>query len=212
MLDVLCVCRSGSVYDWEWVRKLRDGVKRNLSIPYRFRCMSDIEVPCERIPLKHDWIGWWSKMEVFMPGVIENPTIYLDLDTVITGPLEGLTRLPVDFAMLRNFWKDDMVGSGVMWFSGDNVPTGVYTKFAKQADAYIAHYKRNSDGPYIGDQAFTWDTLNREVEQINDYFDGIRSYKMHCKKHLPKGTSLVCFHGLPRCDEVKTDWMEKNWC
>lgn len=210
MLDVICVCKSGGDYDAEWVRKLKDGVARNLSVRYRFRCLSDIEVPGGE-PLKHDWPGWWSKIELFRLGVIENPTVYLDLDTVITGPLEGITRIPCDFAMLRSFWKDDMVGSGVMWFSGDNVPTGVYTKFAKQADAYMAHYKRHSDGPYTGDQAFTWDTLNREVAHINDYFDGIRSYKMHCRKHLPKGVSIVCFHGLPKATDVKTDWMAEHW-
>ena len=210
MLEVICVCKSGGIYDAEWVRKLRDGVNRNLSIKHRFRCLSDIEVPCERIELKHDWPSWWAKIELFRPGVIDCPTLYLDLDTVVTGPLDPVLEVPTDFAMLRNFWDEEMVGSGVMWF-GDNVPHGVYTKFAKQAQAYIEHYRRNASGPYVGDQAFIWDTLNREVEHINDYLPGIYSYKMHCKKYLPKDSKLVCFHGEPRPTEVKTEWMSKHW-
>ena len=211
MLDVICVCKSGGIYNAEWVRKLRDGVDRNLRIKHRFRCLSDIEVPCERVPLEKDWPAWWSKIELFKPGLIENPTLYLDLDTVITGPIDGAFETPVDFAMLRNFWTDDMVGSGVMWFSGNKVPHGVYTKFAKQASAYIAHHERNAKGPYVGDQAFIWDALNREVEHINDYFDGIVSYKMHCKKFLPPQAKIVCFHGDPRPTEVKAEWMERHW-
>jgi hypothetical protein len=212
VLDVLCVLKSGGDYDADWVRKLQDSVKRNLNVRHRFRCLSDVEVPCERIPLKHNWPGWWSKIELFRPDVVEGPTIYFDLDVVITGSLDEMSCIPCDFAMLRNFWtEDDMVNSSVMWFSGDNVPTGIYSKFAKQADAYITHYNRHADGAYVGDQAFVWDTLAHNVDYVNSYFDGIYSYKLHCKSGLPKNTSIACFHGHPRPSEVKHDWVENHW-
>ena len=210
MIDVLCVCKSGGIYDTEWVRKLKEGFSRNFTFKHRFRCLSDIEVPCDRIPLQHDWPGWWAKIEMFRKGVIEGPTLYLDLDTVITGEV-NLARLNCDFAMLRNFWVPDMVGSGVMWFSGENVPHKVYDKFIRQPLAYMAHHKRHEDPPYIGDQAFVWDALNREVEQVNDYLPGIYSYKMHCLRRLPADASIICFHGLPRPTEVNTDWMQTHW-
>lgn len=210
MLTVLCVCKSGGIYDAEWVRKLRDGVARNLNQKHRFACLSDINVPCERIHLRHDWTGWWSKIELFREDVVDGETLYLDLDTVITGPID-LSRLTMDFGMLRNFWQSDMVGSGVMYFSGNNVPHNVYEKFAKQPQAYIRHHERNADGPYVGDQAFIWDAVNREVEQINQYFPGIYSYKMHCYRGLPKDASIVCFHGKPRPTEVKDAFMKEHW-
>jgi hypothetical protein len=204
------VCKSGGIYDAEWVRKLHDGVKRNLTIPHRFRCLSDMDVPCGE-KLEHDWPKWWPKLELFRPGVIQNPTLYLDLDTIVTGPLDAFRNIHTDFAMLRSFWNDDMVGSGVMWFSGDNVPHGVYTKFSRQADAYIAHYKRVEHAPYIGDQAFIWDTLNRDIAQVNDWVDGIYSYKFHCSKRLPKDARIVCFHGHPRITELDHDWLKEHW-
>ena len=209
MLTVLCVCKSGGQYDTEWVRKLRDGCERNVVGRHKFVCLSDIDVPCERIRLTQDWPGWWSKIEMFRPGVIDGPTLYLDLDTVITGPVDP--RVPVDFAMLQSFWTTEMVGSGVMWFSGLNVPHHVYTKFAKQPDAYIRHYKRNARGPYVGDQAWVWDSMKHEVPRINEYLPGIKSYKMHCVKGLPEDASIVCFHGKPSATEIHTDWMEKHW-
>ncbi len=210
MFTVICVLRSGGTYDAEWVRKLRDGVARNLKRPHAFKCLSDVEVPCERIPLQHDWPGWWSKIELFRPGVITGQTLYFDLDTVITGPLEVSPRAP-DFATLESFWTPEMIGSGVMWFSGDNVPHKVYEKFAKQPQAYIRHHERNADGTYVGDQAFIWDALNREIEHINGYLPGIKSYKMHCSKHLPSDARVVCFHGRPKLTEVDHDWIRHHW-
>lgn len=177
---------------------------------HRFVCLSDIDVPCERIPLEHDWPGWWSKIEMFKAGVIEDQTLYLDLDTVIVGKVEIL-RNGVDFAMLQSFWKPDMVGSGVMYFSGENVPHHVYNKFAKQPKAYIAHHERNRDGTYVGDQAFVWDAMNHEVDRVNDYLPGIKSYKFHCQRRLPQDASIVCFHGRPTLPEVDHDWVRKNW-
>ena len=69
MITILCVLKSGGVYDIEWVRKLRDGVSRNLSQEHRFVCLSDVPVPCRRIPIEHHWPGWWSKIEMFKPGL-----------------------------------------------------------------------------------------------------------------------------------------------
>jgi hypothetical protein len=212
MLNVLCVCKSGSIYDASWVEKLKNAVERNLKRPHVFTCLSDIPVPCNRIPLKHDWPGWWSKIELFRPGVIDRPTLYLDLDTIIVGELklETLLASAVDFAMLRNFWNDEMYGSGVMWFSGETVPYHVYEKFAKQPQAYIAHHERNKSGPYVGDQAFISDNVEG-IDQINEYLPGIYSYKMHCQRRLPSDASIICYHGSPRPTEVFNEWMMEHW-
>ena len=212
MLSVICVLRSGGVYDASWVAKLKAGCERNLP-KHIFNCLSDAPVPCNRIPLTEDWPSWWAKIALFRKGVIDGPTLYLDLDTVITGPIDAsaLIRRGPDFAMLQSFWKHEMVGSGVMWFSGENVPHKIYEKFAKQPKAYMAHHERHRDGTYVGDQAFIFDALEHDVERINDYLPGIKSYKMHCAKALPKDASIVCFHGVPRPTEVHTDWMAEHW-
>lgn len=210
MLTVICVLRSGGIYDASWVEKLQRGCERNMP-KHVFNCLSDVPVPCNRIPLKHDWPSWWSKVELFRAGVIDGQTLYLDLDTVIVGKVEIL-RNGIDFAMLQSFWTPDMVGSGVMYFSGENVPHHVYDKFAKQPKAYIAHHARNANATYVGDQAFIADCLGQEnIPRINDYLPGIKSYKMHCLRRLPVDASIVCFHGRPRPTEIDTPWMKDNW-
>jgi len=207
MLTVLCVLRSGKGYDAEWVRKLRDGVARNLG-EHRFACLSDVEVPCERIPLKHDFPGWWAKIELHRPGVITGKTLYLDLDTVITGSLNALEDLPHQFAMLRNFHNPALVGSGVMWFT--KPLEGVYERFLEGPERVIDWYDRNGrNGAYVGDQSFLWDTLDHKVEKLNR--PDIRSYKMHCRQGLPEGTSIVCFHGEPKLPQVQAEWVSRCW-
>lgn len=203
---VLCVCKSGGGYDAEWVRKLKDGVARNLTVPYEFKCLSDIDVP-DRIPLKHKWPGWWSKLEVFRE--VTGPTLYLDLDTVVTGNIDHLLQTPHDFAAIRNFHDRNMIGSAVMWFR--NPLKEVYERFCEQPFKWIEYHERKRLGPYLGDQAFIWDSLGRKVETFDMEATGIKSYKFHCRNGLPKDTRLVCFGGLPKATDVKADWLERHW-
>lgn len=213
MLTVMCVLRSGGgTYDVSWVRKLRDGVARNLTIPHRFVCLSDVDVPCETIKLQHNWPGWWSKVEIFREGVITGPTLYLDLDTVIVGNIDRIMDCKQSFAMLKSFSADNMVGSGVMWFrDAASVPHKVYEKFARMPDCYMEHHLRHEDAAtaYIGDQAFIFDTLAGNVETLD--FKGICSYKRHCRKLLPADSSIVAFHGRPRPSEVSDSWVKEHW-
>ena len=209
-MRVLCVLKSGGVYDASWVEKLWSGVYRHMREPFTFGCLSDVELPdpIERIPLMHDWPGWWAKLEMFRPGVIQGPTLYLDLDTVVTGPLDAFTNLPYDFAMLKNFNNDEMVGSGVMWFK-EKAPAGVYERFVQGPERVMEFYKNAKIGSYVGDQAFIWDTLDRQVDTISS--PALRSYKEHCRNGLPEGTSLVAFHGRPRPTEIHPDWLKEHW-
>jgi len=208
VITVSCVLKSGGIYNELWVEKLRRGVARHMSQPHRFVCLSDVDLPCETIKLEHDWPGWWSKIELFRPRVIIGPTIYLDLDTIITGSLEPFIDLPYDFAMLESFHSKDMVGSGVMWFK-DRAPEGVYDRFIQGPQRVMDHYNSVKIGAYRGDQAFVWDTLGRKVDKIAS--PALRSYKMHCRNGLPEGTSIVAFHGRPRPTEINPKWLLENW-
>ena len=129
-LTVICVLRSSPEYDASWVEKLKNGVERNMTVPHVFKCLSDVEVPCERIPMVEDWPGWWSKIELFRPGVITGKTLYLDLDTVILSNIDHLTNFKHDFAMMRNLNAPYMPGSAVMWF-GKPPSSEVYDRFKK---------------------------------------------------------------------------------
>jgi hypothetical protein len=206
MLTVWAVCKSGAEYDAEWVRKLKAGVTRNLTVPHEFKCLSDIDVP-GRVPLRHKWPGWWSKLEVFREA--KGPSLYLDLDTVVTGNIDHLTDLPMDFAAIQNFHDENMIGSAVMWFKKPMVE--VYEKFCEKPFRWIEYHDRKRDGPYLGDQAFIWDSMGRKVETFDMEKMGIKSFKFHCREGLPKDTRVVCFGGKPKATEVKANWLSEHW-
>lgn len=79
-------------------------------------CLSDVDVPCERVPLITELPGWYAKLELFhMTG----PVLYFDLDTVITGDLSEIASYPHQFTMLRDFTHPEYPASGVMAWHGD---------------------------------------------------------------------------------------------
>lgn len=209
-LTVLCVLKSGGDYTPEYVRKLRDGVAKHLTIPHRFVCLSDVPVPCERIPLKHGWRGWWSKLEVFRPDVITGKTLYLDLDTVIVGNMDPVASIPYDFAMLNIRAKDVKVGnSGAMWI-GKPFPH-VYERFAEKPDYWMDYHLQNAKDRYMGDQAFISDCFE-EIPKLHHALPGFfQSYKYdRCQAEIPSGCSVVCFGGLPRPHQAG-GWVRQAW-
>ena len=148
---------------------------------------------------------------LFKEGVITGPTVFFDLDTVITGNIDGIAAIPQYFAMLRNFFDPSMIGGGMFWFSGDNIPHIIYDKFAKMPEAYIQHHARMRNGTYVGDQGFIYDVLGTDVPKIQDHFQGIYGYKYHCRKALPEDAKIVCFSGKPRPGEIDAEWMKSCW-
>lgn len=229
-VTVACVLRSGGRYTAEWVARLQRGVARHLSLPYRFVCLSDVDVPCERIPLeydwevltadrptKHDWTvapRWWSKIELFRPGLFAGKVLYLDLDSLITGSLDPIVAYPHRFTMADDPWPRDVgIGpkcSAVMAWQGDH--SIIFDTFAARPDE-IAH-RYDVDEPRvgrIGDQAFIEDVV------CADTFRGllgpvIASYKCdNLEAAPPKSASVVMFHGVPKMNDIETGWVPATW-
>jgi len=212
MLTFLCALNVGNGFTAEWVRKLRDGVARHMSLPHRFACLTDAEVPCERIPTKHKWPGWWIKVELFRPGVIDGPTVFLDLDTVIVGPLDVLATLNSSIAMIdlrRSGWRQ----LGAMYL--ERPPVAMYEYFARDPEGLMAYYEKHQRGQYVGDQALFKDAVGHEgIPDLCALLPGFFvSYKLHCrgKGNPPAGASVVCFHGKPRPNQVSDKWMAAAW-
>lgn len=212
MLTFLCALNPGKGFDAEWVRKLRDAVARHMSLPHRFACLTDADVPCERIPTVHGWPGWWIKAEIFRPGVITGPTVFFDLDTVIVGPLEKFAELDADIAMVdlrKSGWRQ----LGAMFLK--NPPSEPYDWFRRDPAHWMAYYEKHQRGQYVGDQALFKDSVGHKgIPDLCELLPGsIVSYKLHCrgKSAPPPAASVVCFHGRPRVNEVADSWVIEAW-
>ena len=130
MLNVVCVLRQGGKvgYDASWVDKLKSAVNRHLTIPHRFICLSDCEVNCERIPLIDIGTGFWSKLELFRPGLFTSPVLYIDLDTVICKNIDEI----VDRCRNERF---------VMWLEKDKNIHSSASGYAITPDAALSLIK-----------------------------------------------------------------------
>jgi len=154
----------------------------------------------EPVPLIHRWPGWWSKIELFRPGLFEGPILYADLDTVILGALDDMV-LGHRFTVLRNFWADrqgaDRVGSGLMAWDADL--SVIYREFCESSQLVMRDYTTTERW---GDQTFIKDHTPIEPERWQDKHPGrIFSYKRHVVPaggRVPEGASVICYHGKPR--------------
>ncbi|HEY9819112.1 MAG TPA: hypothetical protein V6D20_25365 [Candidatus Obscuribacterales bacterium] len=193
-ITVVTVLKSGGIYLPEHVHRLKAQV--GLHQPRaRFVCLSDLALDCETIPLKHNYAGWWAKIELFRPGLFSGHVVYLDLDTDVVGSLDPLVR--DNFTMLSDFYKPAQPASGVMAWSGD-APENVYDVFKGDPQDWMNRYKTAARW---GDQGFIRDFCNCPIQRFGPE---VCSYKVHVVrgKGIPAGASVVAYHGKPKPWEV----------
>jgi hypothetical protein len=189
---IACVLKSGGAYRPEHVYRVREQVACVTSEP--FVCLTDMAIPTvETRLLLHGWPGWWSKLELFRPGVVPASArvLYLDLDTTIVGSLDDLLARPEAFLALRDFTKQGL-GSGVMqWTAGDH--DDLYEAFADEAETVMARCGR------FGDQRFIDQCRHDRVTYWQDVVPGqIVSYKLQCQHGIPPEATVVVHHGHPK--------------
>lgn len=218
-LTVACVLRNGGIYTPEWVEKLERQCRKNISEPFRFVCLTDMEHAevegIDWIDLPETWGGWWSKLCLFHPDVgLTGRTLYLDLDVLVVGdPIPQIVWWR--FLMVEDFYQPGVANSSVMAWSGDysflwlalsqeGLPT-----IRRQYDWPDGTLRR---GRFGGDQAFVEDTLKRFDSKVS-WIPGVASYKVDCALGCvpaPDWASVIAFHGKPKPNTCG-GWAQKMW-
>lgn len=211
MLTVATVLKSGGLYDASWVKRLKALVARHLHVPHDFVCLSDVDVPCDRVHLVQEWPGWWSKIEVFK---LYGPVLYLDLDTLIVGDLEDIAAVAekFDFTVLRDFYRlGNGIGSGVMAWNGTNGTVTVdslYEAFLRDPHGWMRKLGGGGDQRFIEENVFSPNVL-RWQDLVDDQ---IVSYKVHCRTGCPPNARIVCLHGKPKFADMPVgSWARTTW-
>jgi hypothetical protein len=214
VLTVACVLKSGGRYTPEWAMKLRHGVAQNLTLPHRFLCLTDMDIPCETIPLAVDAPGWWSKINLFHPASgLTGPTLYFDLDSLIVGSLDAMAVHPHQFTMGHEYYKPKLKCSTAMAWSGDH--SAIWKAFRADPARIMREYDAKRPDRRIGDQAFIEDVLNFNGTRIDTFRDlfgerSVASFKVHCKRGIPKDAAAISYHGLPKMDTAG-GWSQQLW-
>lgn len=160
-----------------------------------FECLSNVAVPgVECRKLRHGWPGWWSKLELFdqeVPGDF----LFMDLDTVITGPLDDILAVK-KLTLLRDFYRDGVklkagLGGGLMYLPADQ-RRDVWDFWIEHPQSRMREYPR-------GDQFLFEKFFLGSAARWQDVVPGqVVSYKVHCKNGVPPDARVICFHGVPR--------------
>lgn len=208
MLTVWCVL-NGTKYADEEARLLRAQVARHLRQPHAFRCLSDRLIPGVDCVVPEDrWPGWWAKLLAFRYARA-GLHLYLDLDSVVVGPLEEL--LSQQLSAPKNWAQSGFGGiqSSVMSWGGD------YGWIADQFDAaqlrpHPDHpHGRYGDTDYWGDQGFLTAVCGEPGAGLVRAMQGVFSYRYHCQHGgPPAGARVVQFHGSPKPAEVSDAWVQ----
>jgi len=255
----LCV-KYGTKYGAEYVNKLVEGIRRHLpenSAGVKFICYTDdssgIDESVEIRPLGKKIFrkqgygkppGWWYKSLLFRPPLLEPSAsfddtnqrmIYIDLDTVVTGPLERLLSLPLPQGMFYTLSTTGMVNENRLGGINTSVMIwrgGCHGNFFSYLDE---NFRDLGSVVYKFDhwaEMYFLSSFGERVKMLQEELDGrfILEYKQYKQLQLLSsgssseeeapgliGCSIVTFPLNPKPKEVATSgeekdfWVVSNW-
>ena len=230
-----CACLiHGDVYDWTYVDRLYNMIARNISRPIVMHVYTEDARPVPSPYVKHNLIdwgfggakkSWWYKLQIFNSEYYSGPLLYFDLDTVITGNIDWVWRLNLNyFWTVRDFkylWRPNYNGSNssVMWWN-----TAHYAHIWEQVKkSKITDFFRR----YHGDQDYITESIPISQRRFLNT-DCVKSWRWQCldggfnfhrRIHLSPGTgtsidkntSILVFHGSPKPHEVNDPIIVTHW-
>lgn len=170
-MNIVCVLKSGGVYDPEWVRKLKNAVSRHYTKEHKFFCLTDIGSieGVDTIPLQHDWEGYWAKVELFRPGLFEGLTLYTDLDVLICNNIDRLGEDQGGFVMLEDYFPE-IYNSTLLQFDASNkLYSGIYTYFKDNECDLKRRYLPGNHGANFGDQLYFSDWIKSKDQEVKKW-------------------------------------------
>ena len=230
-VNVLCL-KWGTRYPAFYVNRLYSQVKRNLSRPFRFVCITDnsdgIDPAVDCVPFPEDpgvfgrpWPNIFIKLCLFKKGFadLKGPTLFSDVDQLVIRPIDKFFDYrPGDFCIIHNwverrkmiFRKLPFIGNSscFRFDAGSDAANRVYEIFLRDKGNQSLYH------PFFdhGSQKFQTRAM-AEAGTVSWWPDEwVCSFKRQCipvfpfNKFLtpryPKTASVVAFHGRPDLDEA----------
>jgi hypothetical protein len=200
----------GAKYGPAYANILRAMLERWLEPPFRLVCFTDdphgldprIETrPLPDVPVGPDWPErGWNKLGLFHPGLDlpAEPTLYLDLDVVITGEMSVFFEVPGRFLISNDWnWRKPGIGNSSVfrWIPGSQ--DHIWEGFSAAPDQVRQAHRNEQE--YVSTVARGLDFWPEPL---------CRSFKRHClprgmlkpflTPRLPPGARVLIFHGDPK--------------
>ena len=226
---VICI-KWGRSFGPEYVNRLYSGVRRNLSVPVRFLCMTeredglhpDIErlgLPSEPFQGEMDAAlavanrkGAMRKTSLFRQGAVpglSGPVLGFDLDVVITGPIDDLLGFAPGKVAMRHDWterrKGRPTGHGSVFRFDPSLHGYLYDDLAAAPYAEVEK-ARGSEQRYTSHKAMDRGDFAYLPESwvASFKYDCLPAWPANFAKEpvLPEDALVVCFHGRPKMPEA----------
>lgn len=220
---VICVLKLGGDFSNIYVRRLQNAIKRHLNTPYEFVCLTDdtsIDF-CRTISLKHNWKGWWSKIELFRPDLNLGNCLYFDLDTLILGNIDDLVKIAQkeSFIMLRGFHKHskgESPASGIMAGNFAKQSDKIYKVFVRSPQKWISRLaNRTNRAGMRGDQGFIVEMVGWDIPKLQHFLsNGYIIGKRNTRKQpivLPLEAHVLAWSGRPRFHMMQGSFLFDVW-
>jgi hypothetical protein len=207
-------------------------VKRHLSVPHTFHCITDQPDGFDPGITSHSlpdfgFEGIWRKLMTFQEDFLSLSGEYIvsiDLDVVIVDSLDFLVERPEeDFIIARNWSKNGSRGSGSLYRLKVGSHPEIWDDFIRDPKSAIDQHHGKTR--MIGEQKW----LDAHFTDFNFFPDGkVVSYKRHCRSKgrifkigpiellntarfgqakTPPGAALISFHGDPSPGQV----CDRHW-
>lgn len=185
MNKVVCI-RTETKYGPEYSERLFRGCLRHAGGPFTFEIHTKAEFP-----------GWWQKLMLFPP---KERTVYLDLDVVITGPIDFLFEYGGSFCIWGDPWNGRYNSSVMSIAAGFGAE--IRERFLADPNSIMASFH--------GDQEFIAHVIPRADTWQNFAPGKVKSYKADHLENGPGEASIVVFHGQPKPHELG-GWVRDAW-
>ena len=230
MIDIVCF-KWGDKFSPKYVNNLASMVERNVTVPHRFICYTDNDygVECETRPFLTNLPYWWYIIGLTNPAHEHSEkTIYMDLDTIITGNIDHIVSLDVPFATISDFYATRGLQTAyIMWNKevGQKLWDFFTEKYSPDDYENLCRSATGGTNQFL-EEAFGVVRLNKndkpklegiDVNRLQKHFPNqCVSYKVQVVKQgwkeLPENVRMVFFHGKPMPHEVQSEpWMKENW-
>ncbi|MGC6426159.1 MAG: glycosyl transferase [Akkermansiaceae bacterium] len=217
----------GRKYGGEYVNRLYDSIARNSSTPFELTCFTDDgsglheQIKVQPLPdsgLNEDAMDakkggdTWRKVALFMPSLapIEGDILYLDLDVVITGPLDRFFDYePGHFCVIHD-WLEKRRGNesgntSIVRFNLEKHQE-IYHYYGKNQEEMLKRFR-------IEQQYVSWAAKEQCGSCKFWPSEWVESFKRSCRPVFPcnlfqepkkPGTdcSVLVFHGYPTPEEA----------
>lgn len=201
----------GDKYGADYVTKLATGVARNLSIPHEFRVF---EPPGEDQYLTREK-GCFARLRTFDPewqaanGIEPGDHIVcMDLDLVVTGPLDDLFDRSEPFTILQGVnTANPCPFNGSLWMLEAGYRPDVWGEFSLELAQKVPFHEFPDDQAWLADMLPDAGSFGPK--------DGVYAFQ---KRGWPKGEALprnariVAFPGWRDPSQyVRLDWVAEHW-